>query len=111
MGFDSELGFRPGADDATVELEPGAEHEVSPGTMHFAVLATLGEVAAARASAVPVVPTHVSVQLVRRATPTATLVARGRVLKTGRTLVFAEGEVTQAGELVAKVTVTFARLE
>jgi acyl-coenzyme A thioesterase PaaI-like protein len=110
MGFDSELGLRPGGDGATVELDPGAEHEVAPGTMHFAVLATLGEVAAARATGLPVVPTHVAVQLLKRATPASRLTARGRVLRTGRTLVFAEGEVEQLGELVAKVTVTFARL-
>jgi acyl-coenzyme A thioesterase PaaI-like protein len=110
MGFDSELGFRLAADGSTVELEPGAEHEVAPGTIHFAVLATLGEVAAARAAAAPVVPTHVAVQLVQRATPDSTIQARGRVLRSGRTLIFAEGEVSQGGQLVAKVSATFARL-
>ena len=63
-----------------------------------------------RAAAAPVVPTHVSVQLLRRASSAEPLAARGRVLKAGRALIFAEGEVTQAGELVAKATVTFARV-
>src|SRR5512134_751580 len=109
MGFNEGLGLHVGADGASIELVPGAAHEVIPGTVHFAVLATLAEVAAAHAAAAAVVPTHVSVQLLRRATAGATLVGRGRVLKAGRTLIFAEGEVSQGDELVAKATVTFAR--
>ncbi len=95
--------------DGAVELDPRPEHEVAPGTIHFAVLATLGEVAAAQAAGPGVVPTQLSIQLVRRARP-ARLTARGRVLKAGRALVFAEGEVLQDGELVTKVAVTFARV-
>jgi acyl-coenzyme A thioesterase PaaI-like protein len=110
MGFNEELGMRIGSDGVSIELEPAAAHEAVPGAVHFAVLATLAEVAAARAASAPVVPTHVSVQLLRRAGSGATLVARGRVLKAGRTLIFAEGEVEQAGEPVAKATVTFARV-
>jgi acyl-CoA thioesterase len=110
MGFNERLGMRIGADGASIELEPQAAHEAVPGAVHFAVLATLAEVAAAQAAAAPVVPTHVSVQLLRRASSAERLNARGRVLKAGRALIFAEGEVTQAGELVAKATVTFARI-
>lgn len=110
MGFNEGLGLRVGADGESIELAPGAAHEAVPGAVHFAVLATLAEVAAAHAAATAVVPTHVSVQLLRRATSGVTLVGRGRVLKAGRTLIFAEGEVAQAGELVAKATVTFARV-
>ncbi len=54
-------------------------------------------------------PTHLSLQLVKRA-QTGKLEARGRVLRAGRTLIFAEGEVFQLGALVAKATVTFARV-
>jgi acyl-coenzyme A thioesterase PaaI-like protein len=109
MGFNEALGIR--ADEAgAVRLDPDARHEVVPGTVHFAVLATLGEVAAAAAADGAVVPTHLSVQLLRRAVPGAPLEARGRVLKAGRTLVFAEGEVRQGGEPVALVAVTFARV-
>lgn len=110
MGFNEEMGMRVGSDGASIELEPRAAHAAAPGAVHFAVLATLAEVAAAHAAAVPVVPTHVSVQLLRRASPAATLTGRGRVLKAGRMLIFAEGEVSQGGELVAKATVTFARV-
>jgi len=109
VGFNRDLGFRLASDGSTIELEPRLEHEVAPGTIHFAVLATLGEVAAASAAEAAVLPTHVAVQLVRRARSDATLKARGRVLKSGRTLIFAEGEVRQGDDLVAKISVTFAR--
>ena len=111
MNFNQRLGFRAAADGSSIELEATEEHLVAPGTIHFAVLTTMGEVAAAQAAATSVVPASVHIQLMRRAQP-GKLVARGRVLKPGRTLIFAEGEVFQ-GEftekaLVAKVTVTFA---
>ena len=76
--------------------------------MHFAVLATLAEIAAARSTGAGVMPAQVSLSLLRRAGGAA-LTARGRVLKSGRTLIVAEGEVFQGGELVAKAVVTFAR--
>ena len=109
MSFNDRLGLRRGAEPGTVELDPTTEHEIVPDTIHFAVLATLAEVSAASAVGAGVVPTQVSLQLVRRAR-TAPLQGRGRVLKAGRTLVFAEGEVSQDGELVAKAAVTFARV-
>lgn len=109
MEFNQELGLRRDADGA-IRLDPDARHEVAAGTIHFAVLATLGEVAAAHAAEAAVVPTHLSVQLVRRATPASPLIARGRVVKAGRTLIFAEGEVSQGGETVALVAATFARV-
>jgi acyl-coenzyme A thioesterase PaaI-like protein len=108
--FNSQLGMRPGTDSATVLLETRPEHQVMPGTIHFAVLATLAEVAAASAAGASVVPTALSLQLLRRARHPGALEARGRVLKAGRTLIFAEGEVLQDGELVAKAAVTFARV-
>ena len=107
--FNTALGLVPG-EDGSVVLDAGAAHEVAPDTVHFAVLATLAEVAAARAVSAPVVPAAVSVQLLSRARP-GRLVGRGRVLKRGRRLAFAEGEVTQEGELVAKATITFALLQ
>ena len=109
MGFNEALGFDVGEDGRSIVLAPQAGHEVAPGTVHFAVLTTLGEVAAAQAAGEAVVPAQVAVQLVRPAGRDAALVARGRVLKSGRTLIFAEAEVTQHDRLVAKVTVTFAR--
>jgi acyl-coenzyme A thioesterase PaaI-like protein len=109
VGFNQELGLQLEPDGA-IRLDPDARHEVAPGTIHFAVLATLGEVAAAHAAGAAVVPTHLSVQLMRRAAPGRSLRAQGRLLKSGRTLIFAEGEVSQDGEAVALVAVTFARV-
>ena len=108
MSFNRDLGLEAGP-DGTVVLEAEARHQVAPGTVHFAVLATLAEVSAAQAVGRSVVPAHVSLDLMRRAAP-GRLEGRGRVLKTGRRLAVAEGEVRQDGELVAKATVTFAVL-
>jgi uncharacterized protein (TIGR00369 family) len=109
VDFASNLGLVPEAEGA-VRLETRPEHEVVPGTVHFAVLATLAEVAAARATGQPVVPAAIDLQLLRRATP-GRLLARGRLLRRGRRLTVAEGEVVQDDRLVAKATVTFAVLE
>lgn len=109
MSFNDELGIRPTEDRLGVELEAAERHLVAPDTVHFAVLTTLGEVSAAGAVGRPVVPVDVSVKLMRRAR-LGRLVARGTVLKSGRTLAFAEGAVTQDGDTVAKIAVTFAVL-
>lgn len=108
-GFNETLGLLPGDGEASVLLDTRPEHEVVPGTIHFAVLATLAEVAAARAVAAAVVPADLSLTLIARARP-GRLEGRGRLLKRGRRLAFAEGEVLQDGELVAKAAVTFAML-
>lgn len=108
MSFNRELGMEVGP-DGTVLLDTRPEHEVMPGTVHFAVLATLAEVAAAQKLGVSVVPAQVSLNLLRRARP-GRLEARGSVVRTGRRLAVAEGEVRQEGKLVAKATVTFAVL-
>jgi len=107
MSFNHRLGMTPSADGNAVELEAGDHHMVAPDTVHFAVLATLGEVSAAQTVAKPVVPVSVSLQLMSRARA-GTLTARGKVLKSGRSLAFAEGSIFQADKLVAKVSVTFA---
>ena len=112
MRFNRWLGLKPGDDTdgpATVVLETRPEHEVMPGTVHFAVLTTLGEVAAASAAEASVVPASVHVSLLRRAEP-GRLVGRGRLVRRGRTLTVCEGEVEQNARLVAKVTVHFAVL-
>ena len=106
--FNQTLGLVAG-DDGAIVLDTRPEHEVAPGTIHFAVLAPLGEVAAAHAVGAPLVPAAVNVSLLSRAQP-GRLVGRGRVLRRGRTLAFAEGEVLQDERLVAKVAVTFAIL-
>lgn len=106
--FNHELGLQAQG-DGSVALDTRPDHEVAPETIHFAVLATLGEVAAAQAVGAAVVPATVNLSLFSRARP-GRLVGRGRVLRRGRTLAFAEGEVTQDDRLVAKVAVTFALL-
>jgi len=96
-------------DDGTIILDTRVEHQVMPGTIHFAVLATLAEVAAAGTVGAPVVPVNINLQLMRRAEP-GRLVSRGHLLKRGRRLAFAEGEVFQNDVLVAKASVQFALL-
>ena len=108
-GFNDRLGLLRGEDGSSVVLEAGPEHQVAAGTIHFAVLATLAEVAAAQSVGAAVVPASVQLQLLRRAPP-GRLVARGATLKRGRRLATAEGEVFQDEKLVAKATVTFALL-
>ena len=105
--FNQRLGLRPGPDGESVVLDATDEHRVGPDTVHFAVLATLAEVSAARSVGAAVVPASVQIQLLRRAR-LGRLVGRGRTLKRGRRLATAEGEVFQDDRLVAKATVTFA---
>jgi acyl-coenzyme A thioesterase PaaI-like protein len=108
QSFNAALGL-VGGEDGAVLLDTRPEHQVAPEVIHFAVLATLGEVAAAQAVGGPVVPAALSVALLTRARP-GRLVGRGRLLRRGRTLAVAEGEVFQEDRLVAKVTVTFSVL-
>lgn len=108
--FNQALGLRPGDEPATVLLDPRPEHQVAPGVLHFAVLTTLAEVSAAESVGASVVPATVTVHLLSRAV-LAPLVGRGRLLRRGRRLAVAEGEVTQDGKLVAKATVQFAIAE
>lgn len=105
--FNSALGLRPGDDGASVVLDTRPEHQIAPGTIHFAVLATLAEVSAAQAAGVAVVPAAVTLNLLSRARP-GRLVGRGTLLRRGRRLVVAEGEVHQDDRVVAKAVVTFA---
>ncbi len=107
--FNAALGLSLAEDGASVTLDTRPEHQVAPEVIHFAVLATLGEVAAAQAAGGSVVPASVTVQLLSRARP-GRLVGKGRLLRRGRTLVVAEGEVFQDEHLVAKVAVTFAAI-
>jgi acyl-coenzyme A thioesterase PaaI-like protein len=107
--FNEALGLVAGEEGAIL-LDTRPEHEVAPEVIHFAVLATLGEVAAAQAVGVPVVPAALSLSLLTRARP-GRLVGRGRLLRRGRTLAVAEGEVFQEERLVAKVSVTFSIVE
>jgi len=106
--FNSALGLRLGEDGETVELDARApEHQIGHGTVHLAVLTTMGEVAAAHAAGVAVVPSALTATFLRPA-PLGPLRARGTVLRRGRRLCTAEGEVFSGDALVAKVLVTFA---
>jgi acyl-coenzyme A thioesterase PaaI-like protein len=108
--FNQSLGLRPGEEADTVLLDPRPEHQVAPDVVHFAVLTTLAEVSAAQAVGAPVVPASVTIHLLSRARVTR-LVGRGRLLRKGKRLAVAEGEVHQDGRLVAKATVQFAILD
>lgn len=90
-------------------LDTRPEHEVQPGVIHFAVLATMAEVAAAEAVESPVAPASFTMNLLERASP-GRLSARGRVLRKGKRLAVVEGEVFSRDVLVAKAVVTFALL-
>jgi acyl-coenzyme A thioesterase PaaI-like protein len=105
--FNAALGLRPGEEPGTLVLDPRPEHQVAPDVIHFAVLTTVAEIAAAAAVGAPVVPATVTVHLLSRAR-LAPLVGKGKVLRKGKRLAVAEGEVTQNGELVAKAIVQFA---
>jgi acyl-coenzyme A thioesterase PaaI-like protein len=105
--FNTALGLRPGEALGTLVLDPRPEHQIAPDVIHFAVLTTVAEISAAAAVGSPVVPATVTVHLLSRAR-LAPLVGKGRVLRKGKRLAVAEGEVTQDGELVAKAIVQFA---
>ena len=105
--FNDQLGLMPGPDGRSLMLETREEHLVAPETVHFAVLATVAEVSAAQTVEAAVVPASIQLQLMRRATP-GRLIGRGKLLKRGRRLAIAEGEVFQEERLVAKAMVTFA---
>ena len=107
--FNTALGLRPGDEPGSLILDPRPEHEIAPDMIHFAVLTALGEISAASAVGASVVPATVTVHLLSRARR-APLVGTGRVLRKGKRLAVAEGEVTQDGALVAKVIVQFALL-
>ena len=106
-GFNGTLGIRPGDEPGSVILDTRPEHEVGPGFVHFAVLATVAEVAAAGAAGTPVVPAQISISLLSPA-QSGRLVGRGKVIRRGKRLIVAEGEVYQGDALVAKAAVTFA---
>lgn len=103
--FNDNLGLRLEGDVVVLETRP--EHQVAPELIHFAVLATLAEVAAARAVAAPLVPAGIHLSLLAAARP-GRLEGHGRLVKRGRRLSVAEGEVRQGERLLAKATVTFA---
>ena len=107
IDFNTALGLRPGDRPGTLVLEPRPEHQAAPDVVHFAVLTTLAEFSAAGAVGAPVVPASVTVHLLSRA-GLAPLVGHGRLLRKGKRMAVAEGEVTQDGLLVAKATVQFA---
>ncbi|MDH3745871.1 MAG: PaaI family thioesterase [Acidobacteriota bacterium] len=107
QSFNNALGLRTGEDGTSVVLDTRPDHQIAPGLIHFAVLATVAEVSAAQSVGRAVVPASIQLQLMRRAEP-GRLVGRGKTLKLGRRLAVAEGEVFQNDRLVAKATVTFS---
>jgi len=107
--FNSNLGIQLGEDGHSVVLDTQPEHQVLHGMIHFAILTTMAEVAAAQVAEVAVVPAALSVNLLRPATP-GRLVGRGTLIRRGRRLIVADGAVYQGDRLVAKATVTFAVL-
>jgi uncharacterized protein (TIGR00369 family) len=109
MSFNDHLGLQRSGDGEAIVLDTRPEHQIAPDTIHFAVLTTVAEVAAAGSVGAAVVPASVHVQLLRRARP-GRLLGRGKLIRRGRRLAVAEGEVFQDDRLVAKATVQFAVL-
>lgn len=107
--FNDHLGLRRSDGGEAIVLDTRPEHQIAPDVIHFAVLTTIAEVAAAGSVGAAVVPAAVNVQLLRRARP-GRLLGRGKLLRRGRRLAVAEGEVFQDDRLVAKATVQFAVL-
>ncbi len=107
--FNDVLGIRRGEEPDSVVLDTLPEHQIAPETIHFAVLATLAEVSAAQAVGAAVVPTSVNLSLLSRGRP-GRLIGRGKLLRRGRRLAVAEGEVLQGDRLIAKAIVQFALL-
>ena len=105
--FNAALGLQVGSDGSSVELHTRPEHQIGPGFIHFAVLATLAEVSAAQAVGGAVIPANINLSLIAPAKP-GRLVGRGRLLRRGKRMAVAEGEVTQDDGLVAKAVVTFS---
>lgn len=109
MSFNHNLGLERTTDG--VALEAGPAHEVAPGVVHFAVLATIAEVAAAHVVGAPLVPAQVSLSLLARARP-GRLLGRGELVRRGGRLAVAIGRVYAVDgdqeTLVAQATVTFA---
>jgi len=106
-GFNAVLGLKPGPGPGEVTLDTRPEHEVGGGFVHFAVLATVAEVAAAGAAGASVVPAQISLSLLSPA-KLGRLEGKGKVIRRGKRLIVAEGEVFQGDALVAKAVVTFA---
>jgi uncharacterized protein (TIGR00369 family) len=97
---------------AVVSLELRKELSNSWGSAHGGVLTSLLDVAMGGAAMIPdshasgVVTVNLTVTFLRSGA--GRLVAEGRMMKGGRSLVFCEGEVRDgAGELVAKAVGTF----
>jgi uncharacterized protein (TIGR00369 family) len=108
--FTEHLGIRVAELEdgrARLELALRTEHTNSFGTAHGGVLMTLLDVALCQAARTqhPDAPGIMTIDLAASfmAGGTGTLFAEGRVLKPGRTTIFAEAEVRNAdGTLVAK---------
>ena len=109
IDFNQHLGITRGEEPGTVILDTRPEHRIGPEAIHFAVLTTVAEVSAATVVGGAVVPASVHVSLLKAAAP-GRLQGRGTLIRRGRRLAVAEGEVFQDGRLVAKATVQFAIL-
>jgi uncharacterized protein (TIGR00369 family) len=106
------LAVREGEVD--LAMDASGEHANLGGTLHGGVIATLADTAAGLAvrSAIEPGSGHVTVNLdvqYLRAGALGTVEAHGRVVRAGRSIVFAEAEVTgEDGAVLARAQVTVA---
>jgi uncharacterized protein (TIGR00369 family) len=111
--FAAFCGVEPVASDeagARLRLELRAEHGNNLGIAHGGVTCTLLDIAmgsaARRAAGLPVMTLDMQTSFI--APGRGILLAEGRVVRAGRSVVFCEGEVrTETGELVAKASGLF----
>ena len=95
-------------------MDASGEHANLGGTLHGGVIATLADTAAGLAVRSAIAPGsgHVTVNLdvqYLRAGALGTIEANGRVVRAGRSIVFAEAEVTgEDGAVLARAQVTVA---
>ena len=106
------LAVREGEVDLALDAEP--HHLNLQGSVHGGVLATLADTAAGLAVRSVIEPgsRHVSINLdvqYLRGARGGTVIARGRVLRAGRSVAFADAEVAdEEGTVLARAQVTVA---
>jgi uncharacterized protein (TIGR00369 family) len=101
-----------GAAGSRLRIAPGPQHMNNVGIVHGGVICTLLDVAMGSAARVtsgaPVMTIDMHVMFL--AAVRGVVVAEGRVLRAGRSIVFAEAEAkTENGETVARATGVFKR--
>ncbi len=117
--FSVHLGFRvvrADRDGSIVEADPGPEHCNGGGIVHGGYLSALLDTATGWAvhartpDDVAAPHIQISVQFIRAAVPSETLVCHGRSVSVGRRIASAEAEITQGDRVIARASSSHAVL-